>query len=78
MEVRNSFGIKLLEEDDLFKDVKEADVADLKEGLSPYIFFDEKDEGSVKLKCRIKVWDKKSNRSMTVYTNLILIDEIEW
>lgn len=79
IEVRNSFGIKIMEKEDVFKGQSILPVESLKEGIAPYIFFNEKDnEDPMKFKCRVKVWDKRSDKSITISAKLVLVDELEW
>jgi len=79
MEVRNSFGIKLFDEKDLYAKAGELEVETLKDGLSPYVFFNRKDdEGPMKIKCKVEFWDKRSDRSISIKKSLVLVDELDW
>lgn len=79
IDVRNNFGIKLLNEPDLYDTPNGVELSKIKESVSPYIVFNEKDnEGPLKLKCKVRVWDRKSNRFVEMKTKLELVDELEW
>lgn len=78
IEVKDTQGARLIKEDDLFKDTPEVEISELKKGFYPYVFFTKKEsKGPIKLFCKIKIWDKKTNRSMKVSTTLILVDKIK-
>jgi hypothetical protein len=79
IEARNSFGMELLKKDDVFAGQSIIPVESLKEGVAPYILFNEKeDKEPLKIKCKVRVWDKRSDKSITIYTNLVLVDELDW
>lgn len=74
--VTDSSGNKIFENPDLFKDSEKYSLSDIKERFSPYITFNEKENGNIKIRCRIKVWDKNNkNKSLILSTNLLLVDD---
>ena len=77
MDVRNSKGKKLFTRKDFFEKNQEVSVSDLKERIFATILFDEKEKkGDIKLQCKVKVWDKNSDKSIQINTTLYLVDKL--
>ena len=73
--VTDANGRKIFENPDLFKDSENYSLAQTKEKFAPYIIFNEKEKGDLKIRCRIKIWDKNDlGTSLQLSTNLLLVD----
>ena len=76
MKVTDESGRVLFENSELFKNSEEYSLAQIKERFSTYVTFSEKEKGDVKIRCRVKIWDKNNlDKSLIISTNLILVDE---
>ncbi|MFK8060762.1 MAG: hypothetical protein AB8B78_11815 [Polaribacter sp.] len=74
--VIDSSGRVIFENSDLFKDSEDYSLAQIKERFSAYVIFNEKEKGDVKIRFRVKVWDKNNlNNSLLSSTNLLLVDD---